>query len=250
MEQFFSGKVVLVTGAASGNGQETALLFAAQGAKVIVADNNINGGYYTVAKIKNLGGEATFIDTDVSTPEDCEELVKQTIATYHRIDIACNSAGILEEPNGLADMSIEEWHHVINTNLNGIFYSMKYEIKAMSRQGRGVIVNIPSILTVEGFASFSASVAAKHAVVALTQNAAIEYSGKGIRINAIGTAPINTQLLVGRDGRMKEPLMEMHPKGNQGNTKDVAELVIWLCSDKASSATGGYYPIDGTYISW
>jgi NAD(P)-dependent dehydrogenase (short-subunit alcohol dehydrogenase family) len=247
MENLFSGKVALVTGAASGIGQVTAFSYAANGAKVIVSDIKDNE---TVAKIKAKGGEASFVKADVSNAADCEELIKQTISIYGKIDIAFNNAGILGETNNLADMSLKGFEKVIGVNLNGVFYCMKYEIEAMLKQGGGVIINTASILGAVGFASFSGYVAAKHGVVGLTQNAALEYSSKNIRINCVAPGFINTPLLDTLDMKSKEALSLKHPIGRLGKPEEVAELVIWLSSEKASYATGSYYPIDGGYLAY
>ncbi len=247
MKKSFEGKVALVTGAASGIGQATALLYATYGAKVIVSDIRDNGE--TVAKIKDAGGEATFIKADVSKAVECEALVAQTIATYGKIDIAFNNAGILGETNKLADTSLEGFAKVISINLKSVFFCMKYEIAAMLKQGGGVIVNTASILGTVGFASYSGYVAAKHGVVGLTQNAGLEYSDKNIRINCVAPGFINTPLLDTIDKSGKESLVVKHPIGRLGKPNEVAELVIWLSSDKASYATGGYYPIDGGYLA-
>ena len=245
-ENLFEGKVALVTGGASGIGQAAALLYASNGAKVIVSDMNETD---TVAKIKAKGGEAFFVKTDVSNAEACEQLINQTIKTYGKIDIAFNNAGILGETNHLADMSLKGFEKVIGVNLFSVFYCMKYEIAAMVKQGEGVIVNTASILGAVGFESFSGYVAAKHGVVGLTQNAAIEYSNKGIRINCVAPGFINTPLLNSMDAKSKDALAMKHPIGRLGKPEEVAELVIWLSSEKASYSTGGYYPIDGGYLT-
>lgn len=246
MGQILKGKVALVTGGASGIGQATALLYASNGAKVIVSDlHDID----TVSKIKEKGGDATFIMSDVSKAMDCERLIKQTIETYGRIDIAFNNAGILGETNELVDTSLEGFSRVIAVNLNSVFFCMKYEIEAMLKQGSGVIVNTASILGTIGFASYSGYVAAKHGVVGLTQNAALEYSSRNIRINCVAPGFINTPLLDTIDLKEKESLVVKHPIGRLGKPEEVAELVLWLSSDNASFATGGYYPIDGGYLA-
>ena len=247
MNKLFEGKVALVTGAASGIGKAAALLYAAHGAKVIVSDINDNE---TAAKIVAEGGEASFVQTDVSVAVECAQLINQTINTYGKIDIAFNNAGILGETNKLADMSVEGFERVISVNLNGVFYCMKFELEAMLKQGvGGVIVNTASILGAVGFDSFSGYVAAKHGVVGLTQNAAIEYSKNGIRINCVAPGFINTPLLGGMDAEAKDILALKHPIGRLGKSEEVAALVIWLSSAEASYATGGYYPIDGGYLT-
>jgi NAD(P)-dependent dehydrogenase (short-subunit alcohol dehydrogenase family) len=246
MNKDFSEQVALVTGAGSGIGKAAALLYAQHGAKVIVSDINEKGGEETIAEIKKGGGDATFIKADVSKAEVCEQLVQKTIEKYGRLDMAFNNAGIGGEANPVADMSLTGWEHVIAVNLNSVFYCMKYQLSQMLKQGKGAIVNMSSILGQVGFANSAGYVAAKHGVVGLTQTAALEYSGKGIRINVVGPAFINTPLLTtaGIDDQMKNYLVKLHPIGRLGASEEVAELVIWLSSDKASFVTGSYYPVD------
>lgn len=249
MSKLLTEKVALVTGAGSGIGREAALLYAKNGAHVIVSDMNEAGGLETVDKIKAVGGDARFIKADVSSPEENERLVAKTLEAYKVLDIACNNAGIGGESNPVGDMSIEGWKKVIDINLNGVFYGMHYQIPAMLTQGKGAIVNIASILGQVGFMNSSAYVAAKHGVVGLTKNAALEYSAKGIRINSIGPAFIKTPLLNQLDEATMNMLVSLHPIGRLGDPKEVAELIVWLSSDKASFVTGSYYAIDGGYLS-
>lgn len=249
MEKMFDNKVVIVTGGGSGIGQATANLYAQEGAKVIVSDLNEKGGQETVASIKKAGGEASFVKTDVSNAEDCQALVKTTVNMYGRLDVAFNNAGIGGEMNPIADMSVEGWLKVINVNLNSVFYCMKYELPEMLKQGHGSIVNMSSILGQVAFANSAAYVAAKHGVIGVSRNAAIEYAKQGIRVNAVGPAFINTPLLSALDQEMKEALVTLHPIGRLGEAREVAEMVVWLSSDKASFVTGNYYAIDGGYLS-
>src|SRR6476646_12213555 len=249
MEKMFENRVVIVTGGGSGIGQATAILYAQGGAKVIVPEIDEKGGQETVASIKKAGGDASLLKTDVSNPEDCEALVKTTIRIYGRLDMAFNNAGIGGEMNPVADMSVEGWLKVINVNLNSVFYCMKYQLPEMLKQGHGSIVNMSSILGQVAFANSAAYVAAKHGVVGLTRNAAVEYAKQGMRVNAVGPAFINTPLLSALDQKMKDALMTMHPIGRLGEPKEVAELVVWLSSDKASFVTGNYYAVDGGYLS-
>jgi len=249
MEKMFENKVVIVTGGGSGIGQATAVLYAQGGAKVIVSDIDEKGGQETVASIKKAGGDASFVKTDVSNPEDCEALVKTTIRIHGRLDMAFNNAGIGGEMNPIADMSVEGWLKVINVNLNSVFYCMKYELPEMLKQGHGSIVNMSSILGQVAFGNSAAYVAAKHGVVGISRNAAVEYAKQGIRVNAVGPAFINTPLLSALDQKMKDALVTMHPIGRLGEAKEVAELVVWLSSDKASFVTGNYYAVDGGYLS-
>jgi NAD(P)-dependent dehydrogenase (short-subunit alcohol dehydrogenase family) len=242
-------KVVIVTGGASGIGKATAELFATNGAMVVVSDHNEEHGEKTTKEINDKGGKAVFFKADVSIPADNEALVAFAIKTYGKLDVAVNNAGIAGEPNMIADMSVEGWQKVIAVNLSSVFYGMKYQIPAMLKNGGGSIVNIASILGAVAFPAAAAYVAAKHGVVGLTQSAAIEYSAQNIRINAVGPAFINTPLLSALDEPTLNMLVSMHPIGRLGESEEVAELIYWLASDKASFATGAYYPLDGGYLA-
>ncbi len=247
-----AGKAVIITGGASGIGEATAFLFAENGCHIVVSDVDEKKGNVVVEKIKHAGAKAIFVKADVSKPEDCENLINKTFKTFGSVDIAFNNAGIGGESNAVADMSVEGWNRVINVNLNSVFYCMKFELMQMQKQGSGAIVNNSSILGQVGFANAAAYVASKHGVVGLTQNAALEYSAKNIRINAIGPGFINTPLLTeaGMDDSIKQSvLVPMHPIGRLGEAREVAELVLWLSSDKASFVTGSYYAIDGGYLA-
>ncbi|HUO58997.1 MAG TPA: SDR family oxidoreductase [bacterium] len=247
----FEGKTVIVTGAGSGIGRATALLFAKEGAKVVVSNRTEKTGEETVRLIREKGGTALFVRADVSRPSDCENLVKQTMGKYGRLDAAFNNAGIGGELAPVADYSLEGWQQVISINLSGVFYCMKYEIPAMLQGGGGTIVNMSSILGQEGFGSATAYAAAKHGVVGLTQVAALDYSAKGIRINSVGPAFIETPMIapVTADKAARDMLVGLHPIGRLGKPEEVAELVVWLSSEKASFITGSYYPIDGGYLA-
>lgn len=243
------GKTVIITGAASGIGKATAELFAKQGANVVISDIQEAEGKATTESIVANEGKASFFKTDVGRPEEMEALVNFTVKTYGRLDIAVNNAGISGELNPIADMSIEGWQKVINVNLNSLFYGMKYQIAAMLKSGGGSIVNISSILGAVGFAGSSGYTAAKHGVVGLTQTAALEYSAQNIRVNAVGPGFIETPLLKVLDAEIKEQLVALHPIGRLGRSEEVAELILWLGSDKSSFVSGSYYPIDGGYLA-
>jgi NAD(P)-dependent dehydrogenase (short-subunit alcohol dehydrogenase family) len=251
MEKDLDKKVSVVTGGGSGIGQATALLYALHGAKVVVADLNEQAANNVAGEIKQIGGEAISVRADVSKPEDCEQLINKTIEVFGRVDIAFNNAGIGGEANPIADMSIEGWNKIIAVNLSSVFYCMKYQLQQMVKQGSGAIVNNSSILGSVGFANSAGYVAAKHGVIGLTKNAALEYSSKDIRINVVGPAFINTPLLkqAGIEGDIKQTLVHLHPIGRFGESNEVAELVVWLSCDKASFVTGSYYAVDGGYLA-
>ncbi len=242
-------KVALVSGASSGIGRSAALLYAREGASVIVSDVNETGGRETVDLITKAGGNAVFEYADVAKPEDCENLANSAIKHFGRLDYACNNAGISGEQNLTADYSIEGWKKVMDVNLNSVFYCMKYQIPLMLKSGGGAIVNISSILGQVGFPGAPAYVAAKHALLGLTKNAAVEYGSQGIRVNSIGPAFIKTPLLNVLDDATLDMLTQLHPIGRMGEPEEVAELIIWLSSDKASFVTGSYYAVDGGYLS-
>ena len=245
----FAGKVALVTGASSGIGKATALQYAREGASVVVSDIDEAKGNQVVEEIRSQGGEAIFVLADVANPADCENLVKLTVARYGRLDVAFNNAGIGGESNPIADMSLEGWNKVIVVNLSSVFYCMHFQIRQMLQNNGGAIVNNSSILGQVGFANSAAYVAAKHGVVGLTKNGALEYSANNIRVNAVGPAFIRTPLLTEMNEDTFQLLSKMHPIGRLGESEEVAELVVWLSSDKASFVTGAYYAIDGAYLA-
>lgn len=244
-------KVALVTGASSGIGRAIAQVWARDGAKVVVSDINVDAGQETAALVCQAGGDAIFVAADVGKASDCEALVQRTVAHYGRLDIACNNAGIGGPQAPTADYPIDGWEQVINVNLSGVFYGMKYQIAAMLAQGGGSIVNVASILGAVGFATSPAYTAAKHGVLGLTKAAALEYGAQGVRVNAVGPGFIHTPMISGleQDAAINAMLVAAHPIGRLGQSEEVAELVSWLSSDKASFVTGSYYPVDGGYLA-
>ena len=252
MSKSFAGKVALVTGASSGIGRATALAFAREGAKVVVSDVVVDGGNETVQLIKKAGGEATFVKADVAQTADVESLVQQTVATYGRLDCAHNNAGISGPLTTVADTAESKWDRVLAINLKGVWLCMKYELQHMSKQGSGAIVNTASGAGLVGIAGASAYVASKHGVLGLTKTAALEYAKQGIRVNAVCPGVIETpmvQRLTDRHPSAAEAMVAGHPIGRVGKPEEIAEAVIWLCSEAASFVTGLAMSVDGGYVA-
>ena len=243
------GKVALITGAGSGIGEATAKLFAQEGAKVFLTDIDEQAVHQVSDQIEADGGSAKFLKADTSIAEDSEKSVQQCIKHFGKLDIAVNNAGIGGEQAPVGDYGIAAWDKVIAINLSGVFYGMRYQIPEMLKSGNASIINVASILGSVGFANSAAYVAAKHGVLGLTKTAALEYSAKGIRVNSVGPAFINTPLLKDLDKDLLNQLVAVHPIGRLGESDEVAELFLWLASDRASFATGAYYPIDGGYLA-
>jgi len=243
------GKVALITGAASGIGESTALLFAAEGARVFLTDIDLEKGEKLVKKIEENGGDAVFLKADTSSPSDSEKSVSEAVRQFGKLDIAINNAGIGGPQHPVGEYPIDGWDKVISINLSGVFYGMRYQIPAMLQNGKGSIVNVASILGSVGFANSAAYVAAKHGVLGLTKSAALEYSAKGIRVNSVGPAFIKTPMLKDLDKDLLKQLVNVHPIGRLGEADEVAQLFLWLAGEKSSFATGAYYPIDGGYLA-
>jgi len=254
------GKVALVTGGGSGIGRATALAFAREDAKVVVADIAVEGGEATVRMIREARGEALFLKADVSKAAEVQALVQSAVETYGRLDCAHNNAGVEGSsgvaPTPTADITEEHWDYTINVNLKGVWLCMKYEIPQMLSQGGGAIVNTASILGLVGIPTVAAYVASKHGVVGLTKTAALEYAQAGLRINAVCPGFIRTPMverfaeLASRDNpHITEQVTALHPIGRLGAPEEVAEVVVWLCSDAASFVTGHTMTVDGGYVA-
>ena len=242
-------KVAIVTGAGSGIGQAIAARFAAEGARVVVSDISDKGGLATVERITASGGQATFFRADTSRPKEGEALVQEAVRRYGALHVAVNNAGIGGPIAPLGDYPIEGWDQVISVNLSGVFYGMRYQLGAIKAAGGGAIVNISSILGQVGYRGSAAYVAAKHGLVGLTRNAALEYAPHKVRVNVVGPGFIMTPLIDKLPADTLKMLEGQHPLGRLGTSAEVAELVLWLSSDKASFVTGSYYAVDGGYLA-
>ncbi len=245
-------KIALVTGAGSGIGRATALVFAREGAKVVVADIVVEGGQETVQQIEAAGGEAIFVKADVSQAADVEALVTQTVETYGRLDCAFNNAGIEGGVKPTIDCTEEEFDRTIAVNLTGVWLCMKYELQQMLSQGGGAIVNTASVAGLVGFPGLPDYVASKHGVVGLTKTAALEYAKSGIRVNAVCPGVIQTPM-VERGAQLSpgfdELAVSMEPVGRFGQPSEIGEAAVWLCSDAASFVTGHPMVVDGGLVA-
>jgi NAD(P)-dependent dehydrogenase (short-subunit alcohol dehydrogenase family) len=238
------GKIALVTGAGSGIGRASALAFAREGARVVVADVAAQGGEETVGLIAKAGSTAIFHQTDVSQADQAQALVARAVEAFGRLDCAHNNAGVLGQFARTADSTEENWDRVISVNLKGVYLCLRAEIVQMLEQGGGAIVNTSSIAGLTGMGGLPAYVASKHGVAGLTRTAAVEYARKGIRVNAVCPGYIDTPMTrpLGGDAQLDPQLV---PIGRLGAPEEVAEAVVWLCSDAASYVTGHTLSVDG-----
>ncbi|MBP1851353.1 SDR family NAD(P)-dependent oxidoreductase [Rhizobium halophytocola] len=246
----FDGKAVIVTGGGSGIGEACVLELAERGAKVVVADINLEHAGAVVDRVKASGGEAAAVKVNVGDAAEVKAMVEFAVSTYGRLDGAVNNAGIGGPAKPIAEYEIDEWKRVIEVNLNGVFYGVKYQIEAMLRNGGGSIVNMASVLGSVGIANSSAYVTTKHALIGMTKNAALEYSAKGIRVNAVGPGFIATPLLDSNlDQETKDALAAQHATGRLGTPEEVSAITCFLLSDRASFVTGSYQLVDGGYAA-
>jgi NAD(P)-dependent dehydrogenase (short-subunit alcohol dehydrogenase family) len=250
MEKLFANKVTIVTGGSFGIGRATALAFAKRGAKVVIADWMQD--QETLHQIKEEGGAAIFVKCDVSNGNDVRNLIAQTLQTFDGLDYAVNNAGIEGENAEAHECSEENWDKTIGINLRGVWLCMKHEIPQMIRQGKGAIVNVASIAGLIGFPGLPAYVASKHAVIGLTKTAALENAKRNIRINAVCPGVIKTAMidrLTGKDKIAEKQFEDMEPIGRMGTPEEVAEAIVWLCSESSSFVTGHALTVDGGWLA-
>ncbi|HRK02187.1 MAG TPA: SDR family oxidoreductase [Oligoflexia bacterium] len=248
----FDGKVALVTGAASGIGRATAIAFAKSGANVVVADVLEKGGTETASMIDALGRKALFVRCDVSDTQNVKDLVRRTVEKFGRLDFAFNNAGIEDTPASTTECTEDNWHKTIDINLKGVWLCMKYEIPELLKQGGGAIVNCSSIAGLIGFSGIPAYTASKHGVIGLTKTAALEYSKSSIRVNAVCPGVIQTPMIdrfTQGSAEAKAQLTAGAPMGRVGLPEEIANAVLWLCSDSASYMTGQTMTIDGGWVA-
>jgi NAD(P)-dependent dehydrogenase (short-subunit alcohol dehydrogenase family) len=244
----FTDKVAFVTGAANGIGRATALAFAREGAAVVVADISEQGNQETARMIEELGGRALAVRCDVTRTEDVKAALDKAIEVFGHLDVAFNNAGSEQAITATADLTEEEWDRIVSINLRSVFLCMKYEIPLMLKQGSGAIVNTSSGAGVKGFKGQAAYASAKHGVVGLTKAAALDYASQNIRINAVCPGIIDTPMMNRFSGGTKEGrqrVISQEPIGRMGQPEEIANAVVWLCSDAASFAIGHALVIDG-----
>lgn len=251
MKTDLSGKVALITGGTSGIGRETAVQFAKAGARVVVAGRREPEGKETVERVRDAGGEGLFVKADVSHAADVEMLVKKTVEQFGRIDIAFNNAGIEGAWAPIALQAEADFDSVININLKGVWLCLKYEIRQMVAQGGGVIVNMSSVAGLLGFAGAAAYIASKHGVLGLTKTAALETAKNNIRVNAVCPAVVETAMAERLFGApdVNKFVLGQHPIGRFGRPEEIADAVVWMCSDGASFMTGQSLVLDGGFTA-
>ena len=253
MSPLMTGKVVVITGGASGIGRATALAFAREGASVVIGDIDTAGSKDTVSTIKTKGGEASHVRVDVTKSTDVQTMVMKAVGQYGGLDYAFNNAGLVGSITGTVETTEEDWNRVVAINLTGVWFSMKYEIPEMLKRGGGAIVNNGSVVGLVGSGIAIGSVATKHGVSGLTKSAALEYATRGIRVNAVAPGMVRTPL-ADRMVKALQPgaeaaMLSVVPQGRWCEPEEVAEVVIFLCSERASHVTGHVMAIDGGWTA-
>jgi NAD(P)-dependent dehydrogenase (short-subunit alcohol dehydrogenase family) len=243
----FTGKVAIITGGVSGIGKATVLKFITEGASVAILDLDERAGVQFTETIRSGGGKAIFVNCDVSNEESVKEAIGKVVDIYGRLDYAYNNAGIGGEFAKVENYPTDDWDKVMAVNLRGVFLCMKYEIPYILKQEKGAIVNCASLLSTVASENDSAYVASKFAVLGLTKNAALEYAASGLRINAVSPGFTKTPMIDKGDEEKLKRIAALHPIGRLANPEEIAEAVIWLCSDKASFAIGLNLVVDGGY---
>ncbi len=250
MEQDFKNKVALVTGGSFGIGKATAIAFAERGAGVVVVDWIEDKE--TIETIQRAGGKAIFLKADMSKEEDIIMMVDKTIEKYGKLDYAFNNAGVEGLTAVTHECTNKNWHQVLSINLTGVWLCMKHQIPHMLKQGKGSIVNNASIAGLVGFPGIPAYVASKHAIIGLTKNAALEYGKMGIRVNVVCPGVIKTPMIdrfTGKSKEVEKQFESMEPIGRLGEPEEVADAVVWLCSDASSFVTGHSLAVDGGWVA-
>lgn len=245
------GKAALVTGGGSGIGRAACVIFAREGAKVVVADVNVSGGEETANMVKNAGGDAIFVKTDVSKAADVEALVQRAVKAYGRLDCAFNNAGVGEIEGRTHLYPEEKWDWVININQKGVWLCMKYEIAQMLKTGGGAIVNNSSAAGLIGTVFHPVYSASKHGVIGLTKSVALQYAKNGIRVNAVCPGAVRTPMVEGvisKNPKYEAANLAAEPVGRMARPEEIAEAVVWLCSDRASFVTGHAMSVDGGMV--
>ena len=240
-----AGQGVVITGAAAGIGRATALYLAGQGVRVVVSDIDASGGKGVVEEIRAAGGVAEFVACDVSSESEVENLIERSVESLGGLDFAVNNAGFADHPGFLHDLPVETWDKVLATDLRGTFLCMRAELRVMHAAGHGVIVNMASNAGVKNAPSMAAYTSAKHGVVGLTKNAALQYARHGIRINAVCPGTVRTPGIASFPEENQKAWAEMIPMGRMGTTEEIAACVAFLLSDQAGFMTGVEFLVDG-----
>ena len=247
-----TGKVAIVTGASAGIGRAAAVALAAEGAAVVVADVDVARGEEVVREIEAKGGDALFVRTDVTDDAEVEATLERTVEHFGGLDIAVNNAGIEGTPATTEACTPENWNRTLAVNLTGVWSCMRHELPRMLERGAGVIVNMSSIAGLVGFSTIPAYVASKHGVIGLTKTAALEFATQGIRVNAVCPGVIDTEMVerfTGGQPEAQAAMVDMEPVGRLGRPEEVAEAIVWLCSERSSFVTGQAIAVDGGFVA-